>query len=226
MPVADGCSTCTAARTQQGVGSTPEPASQGIRNECMPSPGGQASGMAGCVIPSTSPRATTRRPGGRATSPWPAAASRAAPETPRGRAMPGRRDDARAPAWLTEQTRSGRPTRTRHFPAHCGMNAQVNPSTSARNVSSQAKVSAFTPKCSRPCRAQVGMGGRAILSIPYWATTWQRHPMRRAVVLPQLPGRFHFFHFRAPHGVRTCAVHGSDAGDVTAAGAQRRVSQS
>jgi len=51
---------------------------------------------AGCGIPSTSPRATTRRPGGRAarsriTFEW-----RAAPGPPRGRAMPGRRDAARA----------------------------------------------------------------------------------------------------------------------------------
>ena len=42
--------------------------------------------MAGCVIPSTSRRATTRRPGGRAARRRPAVASRAAPGPPRGRA--------------------------------------------------------------------------------------------------------------------------------------------
>ena len=69
----------------------------------------------GCVIPSASPRATTRRPGGRALRRRPAVASKAAPGPPRGRALPGRRDDARAPAWLgganPERTAHERPSR-------------------------------------------------------------------------------------------------------------------
>ena len=67
----------------------------------MSSPDGQDSRMAGCVIPEASRRATTRRPGGRAARGRLAVASRAAPGPPRGRALPGRRDDARAPAWLS-----------------------------------------------------------------------------------------------------------------------------
>jgi hypothetical protein len=53
---------------------------------------------AGCGIPPTSRRATTRHPRGRAGRGRPAVASRAAPGAPRGRAAPGRRDAARVPA--------------------------------------------------------------------------------------------------------------------------------
>ncbi len=67
----------------------------------------RARGAAGCGIPPTSRRATTRHPGGRAARGRPPVASRAAPGPPRGRAAPGRRDAARAPACKITAGRGG-----------------------------------------------------------------------------------------------------------------------
>lgn len=68
---------------------------------------------AGCGISPTSHWATTRRPGGRAARDAVRSASRAAPEPPRGRAMPGRRDAARVPC-LTAVRRQQPSTTPRH----------------------------------------------------------------------------------------------------------------
>jgi hypothetical protein len=100
----------------------------------MPSPGRQVSGIAEpgtvgggwvrerCGIPSTSQRATTRRPGRRAAQCRPAVTSRAAPGAPRGRAEPGRGDATRVPAVVEvevarrHQKGTNRRTTRRHRP--------------------------------------------------------------------------------------------------------------
>ena len=137
----------------------------------VPSPGGQASGMAGCVIPSSSPWATTRRPGGRAERGWPTVTSRAAPGPPRGRALPGRRDDARAPAWSRSTGRVGirkasaqaaRDRTRRHGPAW-------RPARTASVSGSPTPASTFTPKRSlvrSQYRPPAPDGGRAASGTP------------------------------------------------------------
>jgi len=67
-----------------------------------------------CVIPSASRRGYHTASRGRAQRSRPTVTSRAAPGTPRGRALPGRGDDARAPASgrsKPERTAFGRPSR-------------------------------------------------------------------------------------------------------------------
>jgi hypothetical protein len=80
--------------------------------------GGLTSGMWGCVIPSASPRATTRRPGGQSIASSAGGCVEGCP--------PGRRAVGRCQAdgmthelqrGLAEQTRSERPTSARHVPA-------------------------------------------------------------------------------------------------------------
>ena len=69
---------------------------------------------AGCGIPSTSRWATTRRPGRRAPRGRPAVASRAAPGTTRGWAVPGRGEATQLPAWSVDDgNRDGNPVRQR-----------------------------------------------------------------------------------------------------------------
>jgi len=110
----------------------------------MPSPGRQVSGIAEpgtvgggwarerCGIPSTSQRATTRRPGRRAAQCRPAVTSRAAPGAPRGRAEPGRGDATRVPAVVEievarrHQKGTNRRTTRRHRTTRTG-------STTSRN---------------------------------------------------------------------------------------------
>ena len=103
--------------------------------------------MEGCVIPSGSPRATTRRPGGRELCDVGRRLPRKLP--------PGRRAVGRCQAdgmthelqrgWA-EQTRSERPTSVRHVPARASTNAHVRTHGPVQDVTGQAEVSTFTPK--------------------------------------------------------------------------------
>jgi hypothetical protein len=70
-----------------------------LESKSMPSPG-RSPGWPERDTPSTSPRATTRRPENRATRARPPVTSRAAPGPARGRAAPGRRDATRTPGAL------------------------------------------------------------------------------------------------------------------------------
>ena len=101
----------------------------------MPSPGGQISEMGPRaalgsawwqrvrVISTTSRRATTRHPGRRPGRISSRLACNGAPGVSRGRALPGRGDDALGPA-LVEiqygQQAAGRHHDARHAPAHAG----------------------------------------------------------------------------------------------------------
>ncbi len=104
--------------------------------------------MAGCVIPSASRRATTRRPGGRAARRRPAVASRAAPGPSRGRVAPGRRDDAPAPAWGRSKpgvNSLGAPVTSRDAIVR-------TPSSAARDGTGRQRPSLLRPRSHRSAR--------------------------------------------------------------------------
>ena len=104
--------------------------------------------------PTTSPRATTRRPGGRAARGRLPVASRAAPGPARGRAAPGRRDATRAPVRFgganPERTTCQRPSQPEtHEHERAGHPARDGTAWQQ----AEQPVSAFGTKCSRPRRA-------------------------------------------------------------------------
>jgi len=71
--------------------------------------GRQTSGMAGCVIPSASREGYHTTARGQSCIRRPPVGLRAALGPPRGRALPGRRDDARAQAWLRSSSEANKP---------------------------------------------------------------------------------------------------------------------
>lgn len=110
-------------------------------------------------IPPTSPRATTRRPGGRSEQAPPTVTSRAAPGPSRGRAAPGRRDATRASVWWAERIRSTPVRSAHHARRRTSTNPHVMRHATAPVVSTRYAASPLTRKRSLSCGHGAGNGG-------------------------------------------------------------------
>ena len=107
---------------------------------------GRSPGWPERETPSTSPRATTRRPGGRAAQGRAAGSVEGCPGPARGRAAHCRRDAARARCGLAEQTRSEPPASDRQALRRMSTNMQLGRHSMAPLVSSREHASAFGTK--------------------------------------------------------------------------------